>query len=652
MSKSSDGWTIDFWMAPKDRAFYMTQNKYPEQEANLLSFHADGKPVLNVVQQQYKRECWQCGDAVVGGEVRIDVLPMLKNTAPEETSDESDQRAVRRGLRRGLVVSKQEDQGSTAGGSSDTRTLMGKLSPYCQGDSCPAQRELIPNGWFKGVMHTVKQSAQEKGKSLEEGVSSQGNIIIGELMSCPQGQSGSNGIRCTGITFETTKLVNFTKYQMESQHDLRAGPGHYTISAWAFVDMKYDGVKQLLHTTFCAKADCDVVLGGFPQTRGRWEKVSLTYSTRKNIDKYIMKLGYPLRNTEGAVKMTGVSIIYDVPVTANFMTHRLPLREWQHVLISSQVLDATANKRALKVYINGKPVRDPRTGADRVVYKGGLSPAKVGGKLGTASRIGGRWPLAPFQGAMDNVRLWDKGFTTLKQVHHAWMGDNSIEGMKPVVNYDFQDMSVATSNFDADKDEHACAMEKNMDYYGHDINEAIANVTGPKQCCDYCSASMECAVWTYNKMQKKCYLKAIGAYKNRRESATCISGTHRSSGKALSMPCNEIWDCFDCQRASDSRDQFKGQECVPVLEHDKACEPRAKVGCNTHTHTHLTSLTHKPHHPQGRRSEAGDRLQMPQFQTGFGQAYAEASGHLEDHFAQWQGRVQHSQPSVQQLRQH
>ena len=86
MSNSKSGWTIDFWMAPKDRAFYMTQNKYPGKEANLLSFYEGGKPVLHVVQQKYERECWQCGNAVVGGEVRVDVLPMLKNSARATTS--------------------------------------------------------------------------------------------------------------------------------------------------------------------------------------------------------------------------------------------------------------------------------------------------------------------------------------------------------------------------------------------------------------------------------------------------------------------------------------------------------------------------------------------------------------------------------------
>ena len=45
-----------------------------------------------------------------------------------------------------------------------------------------------------------------------------------------QGQSGSRGLRCTGITFDVSKLVDVTKYQMESKGDLRAGPGTCTIS--------------------------------------------------------------------------------------------------------------------------------------------------------------------------------------------------------------------------------------------------------------------------------------------------------------------------------------------------------------------------------------------------------------------------------------
>ena len=704
LSNAKDGWTVDFWISPKDRAFYMTQDKYSEQESNLLSFHDGANPVLHVVQQKYSKECAQCGNEVVGGEVRVDVLPMLTATAPliisregtkceqdnckstvkcnagelpigcsnivthgdeidgvkwegnapnfecvsqgsyinhatakvdcVESSTESWRRhIVNSGGAKGGDVLAECPQGSyvlsctclstsqdcpetdfipesaqvcalnipkgtavvyaLCGYDSEDHIIRRSLvvsdttdsderptrpfTPFCQGEKCPSQRELITNGWFKDLNHAGQLSAEEEDGDATKGVASQGNIVIGALATCPQGHTGSNNVRCTGITFDKSDLVKVTKYQIESKGDVRAGPGTYIISAWAFVDPDYDGVKQLLHTTFCAGDDCDVALGGFPNKLGKWQQFNITFSTRKNIDRYVMKLGYPLRHTKGTVHMTGVSILYNVPITASFVTQRLPLVDWTHVLVTSTVLNEGDNTRALQAYINGQPVTDSHTGAQRVVYTSATAPAMVTGKLGTVSSIGGQWPLAPFQGSLDNVRLWNKGFTTSGDAIQAWMGDTNIRGMSPVVNYDFQDMSVQTSNFDADTDENACAMEKNMDYYGHNIVAPIPSIASAKDCCDLCSASIACAVWSFNIMTKTCSLKKIGAYQNRRESPTHISGTRRSAGKAISRPCDEIWDCFDCQRATDSREQFQGQECVPVLDHDKACEPKSKV---------------------------------------------------------------------------
>ena len=712
MSNNTNGWTLDFWMAPKEKTFYMTQNKYPEQEANLLSFHENGKPVLHVVQQKYSRQCFQCGDEVAGGEVRVTLLPMLEPTAPlvhsyvgavckgndcrstvtcnpgelpiacrnivthgqtidgilwqgsapnyecvaqgsthahatasidcvKSGSEEWRRVAVDSGgyqkgqmvlatcpmgstalscncysafmscphgittfppesarvcameipnmhgskgvilealcefeskdhiVRRGLVVSKKEGEDDWP---------KGPFTPYCLGENCPSQRELVSNGWFAGFDHAHEQSASKPGGLREEGVASQGNIVIGELMSCPQGQSGSSGIRCHGITFDVSTLVTVTKYQMSSKGDIRTGPGLYTISAWAFVSPLYDGIEQLLHTTLCAQDDCVVALGGFPKRRAKWEKCTITLNTRKNIDRFVMKLGYPLRHTRGQIHMTGVSILYDVPVTASIVTQRLPVLEWTHVLVTSQVLNAKTNARALKAYINGRPVVDSRTGAQQMLYTSPpTAPDDVGGKLGTVSSIAGRWALAPFQGSMDNVRLWNQGFVTQAQVSHAWMGNNNISGLTPVVHYDFQEMSLRSSNFDDDKDENACAIEKDIAYYGYDIKNPITHVADANKCCEFCTSSIDCALWSYNKLKKECLLKRVGAYQTRRESPIHISGTRRSPGKTVSMPCNEIWDCFECQRATDSRDQFKGQDCVPVLDHEKSCEPRAKV---------------------------------------------------------------------------
>jgi hypothetical protein len=78
--------------------------------------------------------------------------------------------------------------------------------------------------------------------------------------------------------------------------------------------------------------------------------------------------------------------------------------------------------------------------------------------------------------------------------------------------------------------EPSCNVADNVDYYSGDIeNGKRENVENPTVCCNMCTNTPGCAVWTWARVDKRCYLKRATGWTKKTNASCCVSGTKLSS---------------------------------------------------------------------------------------------------------------------------
>ena len=86
-------------------------------------------------------------------------------------------------------------------------------------------------------------------------------------------------------------------------------------------------------------------------------------------------------------------------------------------------------------------------------------------------------------------------------------------------------------NFDS------CSNLENTDLFGGDLKAGGVAAANPQECCDSCLSDPKCAVWTYSRVDNRCYLKGQAGWQAFRDRTCCVSGiTSRNGVPSVNLP--------------------------------------------------------------------------------------------------------------------
>jgi hypothetical protein len=183
-------------------------------------------------------------------------------------------------------------------------------------------------------------------------------------------------------------------YTLKAPEDTKAHAGTYEVSCWAKVSSDYNGIEQVLRAVLVTEAgNKQVGVGGFPKNRDAWEKITMTLSTHEVVSDWRIQVGYPLQFTEGSVMITGLSVLYNYPVAASFVSRPVTLHDWVHVLVSNEIEEESGDN-VLRMFLNGEQAINPMSMSESIVFNSTVSlDEDVTGQVSGLSSIAGKWDL-------------------------------------------------------------------------------------------------------------------------------------------------------------------------------------------------------------------------------------------------------------------
>lgn len=76
----------------------------------------------------------------------------------------------------------------------------------------------------------------------------------------------------------------------------------------------------------------------------------------------------------------------------------------------------------------------------------------------------------------------------------------------------------------------SCSNLENTDFFGGDLKAGGVPAANPQQCCDSCLSDPGCAVWTFSRVDNRCYLKGKIGWQTFRDRTCCVSGITSRNG--------------------------------------------------------------------------------------------------------------------------
>jgi hypothetical protein len=152
-------------------------------------------------------------------------------------------------------------------------------------------QNLIGNGDFSNSNHIENASRHQNSEYFE--------IITNPIKTIPYDYV---------LKFNSTSGAT-CEYEIHKKDGINLSPGKYTLSLWAYVSEDYDGSEQLLHSKWRGDSEKSTI-GGFPNKREQWEKISLTVdlSSWSTLNTFNWYVGYPQRSNNGYILVTGLQV--------------------------------------------------------------------------------------------------------------------------------------------------------------------------------------------------------------------------------------------------------------------------------------------------------------------------------------------------------
>ncbi len=76
----------------------------------------------------------------------------------------------------------------------------------------------------------------------------------------------------------------------------------------------------------------------------------------------------------------------------------------------------------------------------------------------------------------------------------------------------------------------SCSNLENTDFFGGDLKTGGVPAANPQQCCDSCLSDADCAVWTFSRVDNRCYIKGKIGWQTFRDRTCCVSGITSRNG--------------------------------------------------------------------------------------------------------------------------